>query len=429
MKVALPYGEGIIEFEIPKMEGIKYYTALSKLPDRSILDQGRIVEEALDTPIDAPKLDDILEKTSKISILVTDKTRATPNSLIIPILLSRMRRAGVNIEYIDIVVANGLHEPMNKSELESFLGRDIVSEYNVVNHIADDEDSIEYIGKTMFGTELYVNRVVSRSSFRIAVGLVEPHFFAGYSGGRKLILPGVAGVRSVYMNHSFKMIAHPLADYGYLDGNPINEDMMNAASMVGLEYTVNIVLDKSKRIIYASSGDYIGAYRRAVDFLSSLVRIHIPFQADITITSNGGYPLDRNLYQAVKGMVTASRATREGGVVIIVSECRDGVGHRDFKELASIYKDPHKILEYIEANEPLRDQWEVQKLAQVLCKNNVILVSKGIREEDALDMNLLYASSLEEAFREALRIIGRSDVKVLSIPEGPYVIPLPSRTS
>ncbi|MBS7642039.1 MAG: nickel-dependent lactate racemase [Candidatus Bathyarchaeia archaeon] len=429
MKIVLPYGEETIKFEIPKVRNIKYYTVSSKLPDRSILDQGRIVEEALDTPINTPKLDDILKKTSRVSILVTDKTRATPNNLVIPILLSRIKRTGVKMEHIDIVVANGLHEPMNKSELENFLGKDIVSEYNVVNHVADDKDSLEYIGKTRFGTELYVNRVVSRSSFRIAVGLVEPHFFAGYSGGRKLVLPGVAGVRSIYMNHSFKMIAHPLADYGYLDGNPINEDMMNAASIVGLEYTINIVLDKSKRIIYVSSGDYVEAYRRAVDFLSSLICIDVPFQADITITSNGGYPLDRNLYQAVKGMVTASRATREGGVIIIVSECRDGVGHKDFRELSSIHKDPCKILEYIEANEPLRDQWEVQKLAQVLCKNKVILVSKGIREEEALDMNLLYASNLEEAFREALRIIGRSDVKVLSIPEGPYVIPLPSRAS
>jgi len=273
-----------------------------------------------------------------------------------------------------------------------------------------------------------VNRVVVDSDFRIVVGLVEPHFFAGYSGGRKLILPGVSGVRSIYMNHSFKMIAHPLADYGCMDGNPVNEDMMEAASMVGIEYTVNVVLAKDKSIVYVSSGG-VEAYRRAVDFLSSMVCVKVPFQADISITTNGGYPLDRDLYQTVKGMVTASRVTRRGGVVIIVSECKDGVGHSGFKELASMYKDPYKILEYIKANEPLRDQWEVQKLAQVLCKNNVILVSRGVREEDALDMNLMYASTIEEAFEEALRIVGRHDARILSIPEGPYVIPIPPSTS
>ncbi|MEM2740373.1 MAG: nickel-dependent lactate racemase, partial [Candidatus Bathyarchaeia archaeon] len=314
------------------------------------------------------------------------------------------------------------------SELEEFLGSRILSEYNVVNHLADDESSLRYIGRTRFGTELYVNKIVAESDFRIAVGLVEPHFFAGYSGGRKLILPGVSGARSIYMNHGFKMIAHPLADYGYMDGNPVNEDMMEAASMVGLEYTVNVVMSKDKRIVYASSGDFVEAHRRAVDLLSSMVCVKVPFQADIVIATNGGYPLDRDLYQAVKGMMTASRITREGGVVIVASECRDGVGHSGFKELASMYRDPRKILEYIKANEPLRDQWEVQKLAQVLCKNSVILVSKGIREEDALDMNLIYASTMEEAFEEALRIVGRSDVRVVSIPEGPYVIPMPPST-
>ncbi|MCX8161746.1 MAG: nickel-dependent lactate racemase [Candidatus Bathyarchaeota archaeon] len=423
MRILLPYGEGTIEFEIP--ENIACYTVSSKLPIGNTIDQSKLIDEALSNPIGVPKLDMVLKRSDRICILITDRTRATPNRTILPILLSRIERANVDKGNIDIVVANGLHKPMSRSELEEFLGSHIVSEYNVTNHLADDGDSLKYIGRTRFGTELYVNKIVTESDFKIAVGLVEPHFFAGYSGGRKLILPGVSGVRSIYMNHRFEMIAHPLADYGCMDGNPVNEDMMEAASMVNLEYTVNVVMGKDKSIVYASSGNFTEAHRKAVDLLSSMVCIKVPFQADIAITTNGGYPLDRDLYQAVKGMVTASRITKEGGVVIVASECRDGVGHSDFKELASMYEDPYKILEYIKVNEPLRDQWEVQKLAQVLCKNSVILVSRGVREEEALNMNLVYASTVEEAFEEALRIVGRSNIKVVSIPEGPYVIPMP----
>jgi nickel-dependent lactate racemase len=421
VKILLPYGEGSIGFEVPN--DVAYYTVSSKLPSGEGVDQDKLIDEALSNPIGLPKLNTLLKKSDRVCVLITDRTRATPNRVILPILLSRIREAGVSKDNINIVIANGLHKPMSRVELEEFLGSRIPSEYNVTNHVADDEYSLRYVGRTSFGTLLYINKIVAGSDFRISVGLVEPHFFAGYSGGRKLILPGVSGVKSVYMNHSFKMLSHPLADYGYTDGNPVNEDMMEAASIVGLEYTVNVIVGRDKRMIYASSGSFVEAHRRAIDFLSSMVCVKVPFQADITITTNGGYPLDRDLYQTVKGMVTASRITRDKGVIIVVSECRDGVGHTDFKELASMYRDPRKILEYIKANEPVRDQWEVQKLAQVLCKNNVILVSRGIREEEALNMNFTYASTVEEAYREALRMVGRVDVKVAFIPEGPYVIP------
>ncbi|MEM2512627.1 MAG: nickel-dependent lactate racemase, partial [Ignisphaera sp.] len=399
----------------------KVFVVESRIPEG--VDEKEAIElvaKALDNPIGTDRVEDIIAKhgVKTLTLLVTDKTRATPNKLLLRVLLPRILRA----EDITIIVATGLHKPHNRYELVELLGDDIVNSYTVLSHNSDDVDNHIYLGKTSYGTEVYINKIVYLSDLVIGLGLIEPHFFAGYSGGRKIILPGVSSTKTVYQNHSYKMISHDKADYGVLDGNPVHEDMVEASSMVkNYRFILHVILDKKKKVVDVVAGDPYKAHIDGVRRYDSFARVSVPFQGDLVITTNGGYPLDRDLYQAVKGMCTASRVAKPGGVIVMLAECRDGVGHEHFRDLASMDRDPKKILDYIARNEPLRDQWEVQKLAQVLLKNNVVVVTKNIKHSVLEEMNLIPASSPEEALDIASKLIKYE--KIIAIPEGPYVIP------
>lgn len=422
MIISFPYGKETLPLGIPKD---RVFIVESRIPEGVEDEEAvRLVAKALDDPIATDRVEDaILRRGIKtVTLLVTDKTRATPNKLILQVLLPRLLKAGVKAEDIAIVVATGLHKPHNLQELLELLGNDIVNSYTVISHNSDDMDNHIYLGKTSYGTEVYVNKAVYLSDLIIGVGLIEPHFFAGYSGGRKLILPGVTSTKTVYQNHSYRMISHDKADYGVLDGNPVHEDMVEASAMVkNYRFILHVILDKKKKVVDAIAGDPYRAHLEGVKRYDSFARVSVPFLGDIVITTNGGYPLDRDLYQAVKGMCTASRVSKPGGVIVMLAECRDGVGHEYFRELASMDRDPKKILDFIAKNEPLRDQWEVQKLAQVLLKNKVVVVTKNIKHSVLEEMNLIPASSPEEALEIAFKLTQYE--KIIAIPEGPYVIP------
>jgi len=421
MRVLFPYGRKFLELDLPS-ETTVLYSAIPR--GRSGAEAVTMAEESLKQPIDSPSLRELAMGKQRVVVLITDKTRATPNKLLLEALLSELREAGVRRDNVEIVVATGLHKPHTRREIEELVGVEIADEYSVYSHNSDEYDSMVYLGRTSHGTEIYVNKSVVNADLVIGVGLIEPHFFAGYSGGRKLILPGVSATKTVYQNHGYKMLTHPKADYGYLEGNPVHEDMVEASKLVkNYKFIIHVLLDKEKKVFSVVSGDPYSAHEQGVRILDKYVKVSAPFEADLTIVTNGGYPLDRDLYQAVKGMVTASRVTRRNGYIIMLSECIDGVGHESFRELASMSKNPEEILRYIRENEPIRDQWEAQKLAQVLLKNRVIVVTRNIKHETLEEMNLTPASTFEEAFETACRSI--SCRHIIAIPEGPYVIPVP----
>jgi len=420
LRVRFPYGMGYIEAELPE----NTFPVLSRLPPGFDESRARsVIDEAIRTPIGSEPLENLAKGCRSITILITDKTRPTPNKLILPILLRRLHGVGIKKEMVKIIIATGLHKPHTRSEILELVGEEIVDEYEIYSHNAEDKDNHVYLGKTSFNNKVYVNRDVVRSDLVVGVGLLEPHHFAGYSGGRKLILPGVSGAETIWHNHGFKMLSHPKAVSGVLEGNPVHEDMVEAAKMVrSYKFIVHVILDREKRVVRAFSGDPYEAHRVNAEWLSKYVVVPVPFEADISIVSNAGYPLDRNLYQANKGIVTASRVTRRGGVVILLAECRDGVEHEHFRELLSMSKNPEEILRYIEKNEPLRDQDDAQLLAQVLLKNKVIVVTRGIRHNILEEMNLIPASTIEEALELACRYVECK--RIVAIPEGPYVIPM-----
>ncbi|MGC8670500.1 MAG: nickel-dependent lactate racemase [Thermoprotei archaeon] len=413
MKLLMPYGEKGMQIELPSSAFVAKAHMPAGVPESETAD---VIVKSLRNSIGF-RLEELVRDAERISVLVTDKTRATPN---VPMLTALIDAIGQGHD-ITIVVSNGLHRPAGEEELRKLVGDEIYERYEVVNHNSDDEDTA-YVGKTSRGTDFYLNRSVAVSDLIIGTGLIEPHFFAGYSGGRKLLLPGAASTRTVYQNHDYKKIADPRSDYGYLEGNPIHEDMVEAAKMVKtFRFIVNVLLDEQRRVIAAFSGDPYQAHVLGAKKYDSFGRVAVPFEADVTVVTNGGAPLDLNLYQAVKGMTTAARVTKRGGVIVILSRCREGIGHESFRELAAYSKNPSKILDRIRRDEPIRDQWQVQKLEQVLLKSKVVVVSEGVRDKEVEELNMIPASGFDEALEIALRLAGGD--KIVAIPDGPYVIP------
>lgn len=420
MIIKFPYGEGVIEIDLPDKNLL---SVVKPAQIKHEANEVRKIEESLLNPIRSKRLRNLASKRKKVCIIVSDYTRAIPNHKLIPPILNELKIGGCKMDNVSILVANGLHKPAPKSEVKRLLGETIVKKVNVVNHNAEDENQLAYIGKTFFQTNLWINKLITESDFVIATGLIEPHFFAGYSGGRKSILPGVAGKESIFQNHSFKMIDHPNARYGILDGNPIHEDMVEASKLAGLDYIVNVIVYKGK-IIKAFAGNPYEAHRSGVKILDKMVKVKVPSKAEIVITSNGGYPLDRDLYQAVKGMATGELVVKKGGVIIILSECIDGIGrdHGSFYQLMAEARNPDQVLEKIKKKEPVKDQWEAQILARILKVANVIVVTKKIKHSLIEDMHLIPASSAEEAISLSYHIVDERP-KIIAIPDGPYTIP------
>jgi len=422
MIVNIPYGKTSVSLDLPDDRVV---AVLQSIDFNVRLDEKRIIQDALDNPIGHSRLADLSLGGRRVCVVVSDYTRATPNGILLPPIIESLKEAGVKPGEIKILVAYGLHKPAPRELLKEFLGGEVMEELEVIEHDAESERDLTYVGMTSFGTRLSINRHIIGSDLIILTGLIEPHFFAGYSGGRKSILPGVAGREAIFNNHSYKMIMHPLARYGILKGNPIHEDMVEAVKMIKREmYVVNVAIDKSHKVVGAFAGDVFEAHLEGVRFLDRYIKVKSPMRADIVVTSNGGYPLDRDLYQAVKGMATGELVVREGGVIVIFAECIDGIGrgHEEFYWLMAEAKSPEEVLERIRREEPIKDQWEAQILARILRTAKVILVTKNIKHSVVEEMHMIPASSPEEAVEEAYRIAGNKP-NIIAIPEGPYVIP------
>ncbi|MBS7653496.1 MAG: nickel-dependent lactate racemase [Candidatus Bathyarchaeia archaeon] len=421
MIISVQYGKGAINVDLPDGNVIAILRSADFKP---VINEAEAIRNSLNTPIGDDPLSLAASRKSRITVVVSDYTRATPNKILLPPVIDAIKKAGRRADELKILVAYGLHKSASEDELKEFLGGETLEEVEVINHDAEDEKSIIYLGETSFRTPVYVNRLIVESDLVVLTGLIEPHFFAGYSGGRKAILPGVAGKESIFHNHSFKMIMHPLSRYGVLSGNPVHEDMVEAAKMIKQTYLVNVVIDRNHKITGVFAGDIFKAHLEGVKFLDAHVKVKSPSRADIVITSNGGYPLDRDLYQAVKGMATGELIVRRGGVIVIFAECIDGIGrgHENFYQLIAETKNPEETLERIRREEPIKDQWEAQILAQILKKTNVILVTKNIKHSLIEEMHMIPASNSEEALEEAYRLAGRNS-RIAVVPEGPYVIP------
>lgn len=380
------------------------------------------VSEALEHPIGTGRLCEKCRSVKRLLILTSDHTRPLPSKETLPQLLAEARRCSPAIE-IRILVATGCHRGMTRAEMLDKFGEELVRNEIIVNHDASQNGNMVWKGTLPSGGALYLNQLVDWADLVISEGFIEPHFFAGFSGGRKSVLPGIAARGSVHWNHCAQFIASPQCRAGNLQENPIHADMVYAARKAGLAFILNVVLDHGKKIIAAFAGDPEKAHTEGCVFVQERSRVQsVP--SKLVITTNGGYPLDQNVYQCVKGLTAAERCVEHGGVIIMAAECADGHGGEAFYKWFAGKRAPREILESIMAvpmSETGTDQWQAQILARVLCICTVIMVTSGKNREIVESMGMLYAPSLAEAGSMAAQILGSVSPCVV-IPDGVGVI-------
>ena len=389
--------------------------------DRTGLD---IVREAMENPIDSPRLYELAKGKEDCVIIISDHTRPVPSRDILPNMVRELRQGNPDIK-ITLLVSTGFHRPTTIEELKNKLGDELYEEFkdHIVVHDAHDPSKNVKVGVLPSGPDCIIDKVAIGTSLLVAEGFIEPHFFAGFSGGRKSVLPGVCDAVTVMGNHCSKFIASPNARTGVLDGNPLHNDMVDAARQAKLAYIVNVVIDEDKRVVAAFAGDPFEAHKAGTEFLADQCRVKaVP--ADIVITGNGGAPLDQNMYQAVKSMTAAEACANEGGVIIECAECADGTGgegfYRALKDCASAQALMDEILQ-VPQKETKPDQWEYQIQARILIHHPVIYVSCPEMRQTIEEMKMMYAGSLDEALEKAREIVGE-EAKVTVIPNGISVI-------
>ena len=383
-----------------------------------------IVREAMEHPINSPKLSELAKGKPDCVIIISDHTRPVPSPDILPNMVRELREGNPDID-ITLLVATGFHRPTTVDELKGKLGDALFEEFKdkIVIHDAHDPSKNVKVGVLPSGPDCILDKVAVDTSLLVAEGFIEPHFFAGFSGGRKSILPGIADAVTVMGNHCSKFIASPNARTGVLDGNPLHIDMVDAARQAKLAYIVNVVIDEDKRVVAAFAGDPFEAHKAGTEFLAGQCRVQaVP--ADIVITGNGGAPLDQNMYQAVKSMTAAEACANEGGVIIECAECIDGTGgegfYRALKDCESAQALMDEILQ-VPQDETKPDQWEYQIQARILIHHPVIYVSCPQMRQTIEEMKMMYAESLDEALEMARGIVGEG-AKVTVIPNGISVI-------
>ena len=383
--------------------------------------EAELVEEALSTPIGTPRLSELAKGKKKVTLVTSDHTRAVPSKLTLPILLKEIRSGNPDAD-ITILIATGLHRATTEAEQRRMFGDVIVDNEKIAVNDAFKDEDFAYVRTLPSGAELWVNKLALECDLLVTEGFIEPHFFAGFSGGRKSILPGICNAATVNENHSYKAISSPYSTTGVLEHNPIHEDMVCAARAVNTQFILNVALNGEKKVIAAFAGDLEEAHATGVKFVRELAQCP-SITGDIVITSNGGYPLDQNLYQSPKAVATAEACCKEGGVIIMCASCYDGMGGTHFEKLIvrGTVDEIDEYLSKIPPKQTIAEQWCAQIYSRILKKYRVILVTTYLDHELVRKANMIPASSPDEALAMAYEMMGK-DARVVVIPDGVAVL-------
>ncbi len=420
MKTEIPYHKTKIPIEIPDKNFVCSLVSHSE-DFKTNETEKSIVERALDNPIGSKSLEKLVRGKRRMVIISSDHTRPVPSRVTMPILLRRIRNANPDIK-ITILIATGFHRPTTEQELIDRYGAEIVAKENIVVHRSRDDEMAD-LGTLPSGGKLLLNKIAIDTDLLIAEGFIEAHFFAGFSGGRKAVLPGIASATTVMANHCSEFIASPHARTGILENNPIHKDMIYAAAQAKLAFILNVVINAKKEVIAAFAGDSEKAHVKGCEFVLNMSQVK-KNPTDIVITTNGGYPLDQNIYQSVKGMTAAEANCKAGGVIIMVAGLSDGHGGESFCKMITNAQSPQKLLEEfarIPRNETKPDQWEAQILCRILSKHKIIMVTDICDENLIRGMHMEHAKTFDEALARAFELKGEN-ATVSLIPDGVSVI-------
>lgn len=428
MRLKLAYGREGLWIELPEDAPV---TVIEPQFVPGLPDERAAITAALRSPVGTSPLRQLVRPDDTVAVVFSDLTRPMPNDRVLPPLLNELALAGVPDDQIVFINALGTHRPQTEAELAHMLGSEVVNRYHIVQHDAwDDENLVEAcpersrrIGRNKAGRLVRVNCAYLEASVRILSGFIEPHFFAGFSGGAKAVLPGIADIEAILDNHGPTMLAHPQATWAVTDGNPIWEEMLAVAQSTAPTFLLNVTLNRNREITGVFAGDLVAAHRVGVDFVRQTAMQPVSEPFDIVITSNSGYPLDLNLYQAVKGMSAAAQIVRPGGDIIVAAECWDSIpSHGEYQRLLWEASSPQELLDRVMApGFRCHDQWEAQAQAQIQLKANVHVYADGLSDEELRRALVIPCRSIEERVAELQRHNPAATIAVL--PDGPQTVP------
>jgi nickel-dependent lactate racemase len=418
MIVELAYGRAGLTVELPE----ERTTVVEPVYVEGLADERAVLAKAMESPIDSAPLADLGRNAKSACIAICDVTRPMPSHIVIPEVLKQLRH--VPRDKITILVATGTHRPSTQEELAQMLGKNILDQFSVVNHRATDKSSLERCGEASDGTPIWLNRDWVEADLRITTGFAEPHFFAGFSGGPKLVAPGLAGIETIMSLHRAQLIGHPSATWGLIEENQLHKVIREIAATTGVSFAIDVTINRDHEITGVFAGELFKEHRAACSFArkNAMQPVDSPF--DVVLTTNSGYPLDLNLYQSVKGMSAAARVVKQDGAIICAAECSDGIPqHGEYAEILASAPNPPALLEMINCTGYSRqDQWQAQVQALVQLKAQVYLKSSYLTPEQVRAAHLEPVEDVAAAVLRELENRG-PDATVCVLPEGPQTIP------
>ena len=420
MRVELAYGEGGLVVDLP--DGRTTVVEPRYVPGAEA--PAQVLRTALRRPVAGPPLSEIVRPGQTVAISVCDGTRAQPRDLMVPAVLEEIADI-VDLDDVVVLVATGTHRGNTEPELRAMLGDDVVDRIRVLNHDARDDSSLVWMGRHGNGVPVWLNRHWVEADVRITTGFVEPHFFAGFSGGPKLAVPGLAGLETVLTLHDAQRIGSPQAVWGVCEGNPVHDDIRAVVAAVGrVDFAFDVTLNSEQQVVGAFAGELFAMHAAARQAARELAMAPVPRLFDVVVTTNSGFPLDQNLYQAVKGISAAATVVKDGGAIVCAAECRDGFpNHGSYREVLESAESPEALLDLIE-NRPrtVPDQWQVQVQAKVQSRARVIMHTSYLSDHALAAAHLEQTHDITAMVRELLDAAG-PDARVCVLPEGPQTIP------
>ena len=419
MQVHLEYGRDGLSVDLPADRVVR---TLAYKDAEPLDDPARALLATLQHPISSPSLETLAQERQDACIVICDITRPVPNRLILTELLATLHRSGIPAERVLILVATGLHRPSTTDEIVEMVGPEIARQYRIEDHHGQVLEEHTHLGDSPRGVPIWIDSRYLQADLKITVGLIEPHLMAGFSGGRKLICPGIAALETVKVWHGPEFLEHPKADCGILDGNPVHEENTWIARRAGCDFIVNVVMDDQRRPLKFVSGDMEAAFLAGVDFVRKVVTDTVETPVDVVVTSGAGYPLDTTFYQSIKGLTGALPIVKEGGTIVLAASMSEGIGSPQFEQLFDEHDSLESFVERILGRDYFKlDQWQLEELAKVRRKARVKVITDGLTPETVNRLFVESAPSVEEAVADSLVEYG-PEATLAVIPKGPYVL-------